>query len=60
MKQVSSRYFKVYDFTNENVACLKNIYHIEGAKVLSIVGSGDQYFSCVFIYKIPFVSSETN
>lgn len=41
------KYNKVYDFTNENVSCLKNIYNFEGSKVLSVVGSGDQYFSSI-------------
>lgn len=40
-------YEKVYDFTNENVSCLKDLYHFEKAKVLSVVGSGDHYFSSV-------------
>lgn len=47
MKQKIQLYNKVYDFTNENVACLKNIYHFENAEVLSIIGSGDQFFSSV-------------
>ena len=40
-----SFYNKVYNFTNENVTCLKDIYSFENSKVLSVVGSGDQYFA---------------
>lgn len=40
-------YNKVYDFTNENVSCLKDLYHFENSKVLTVVGSGDQYFSSI-------------
>lgn len=41
------KYYKVYDFTNENVACLDYLYDFKDAKVLSIVGSGDQYFASI-------------
>jgi len=41
------KYYKVYDFTNENVTCLKNLYNLYNSKVLSVVGSGDQYFSSI-------------
>lgn len=41
------KYYRVYDFTNENVACLEHLYNFKGAKVLSIVGSGDQYFASI-------------
>lgn len=41
------KYYRVYDFTNENVACLEQIYNFKDAKVLSIVGSGDQYFASI-------------
>lgn len=40
-------YNKVYDFTNENVSCLNDLYHFDNARVLTIIGSGDQYFSSV-------------
>ena len=40
-------YYKVYDFTNENVACLDYLYDFKNAKVLSIVGSGYQYFASI-------------
>ncbi len=40
-----STYNRVYNFTNENVTCLKELYNFENSKVLSVVGSGDQYFS---------------
>ena len=38
-------YDKVYDFTNENVHCLKDLYHFENSKVITVLGSGDQYFA---------------
>lgn len=36
---------KVYNFTNENLVSYRKIYNFDNAKVLSIIGSGDQYFS---------------
>ena len=36
---------RVYPFTNENVSCYQDLYNFENAKVLSVLGSGDQYFS---------------
>lgn len=42
-----NKYNKVYDFTNENVNCLNRFYHFENSKVLSVIGSGDQYFSSI-------------
>lgn len=36
---------RVYPFTNENLSSYKDLYHFENAKVLSVLGSGDQYFS---------------
>ncbi len=47
MFKKKEEYFKVYNFTNENVACLKDLYNFENAKVLTVIGSGDQYFSSV-------------
>lgn len=41
------KYYRVYDFTNENVACLDFLYDFKDAKVLSVVGSGDQYFASI-------------
>ena len=38
---------KVYAFTNENLTCLKDIYSFQNAKVLTVLGSSDQYFSSV-------------
>lgn len=38
-------YNKVYDFTNENVECLKDLYHFENSRVITVLGSGDQYFA---------------
>jgi len=35
---------KVYAFTNENVNSYDKLYDFKGAKVLSVLGSGDQYF----------------
>ncbi len=32
--------------TNENLSTYDKIYHFEGKDVLSVVGSGDQYFTC--------------
>jgi len=36
---------KVYPFTNENLTSYKELYKFDNAKVLSVLGSGDQYFS---------------
>lgn len=36
---------QIYPFTNENLTSYQNIYHFDNAKVLSVIGSGDQYFS---------------
>lgn len=36
---------KVYSFTNENLTCLQTLYNFSDAKVLTVLGSGDQYFS---------------
>ena len=44
---MENKYNKVYDFTNENVSCLKYLYHFDNSKVLSVVGSGDQYFASI-------------
>lgn len=35
----------VYPFTNENVTSFENLYNFDNARVLSVLGSGDQYFS---------------
>lgn len=35
----------VYPFTNENLSSYKDIYDFDNSKVLSVLGSGDQYFS---------------
>lgn len=47
MENNNEMYKKVYDFTNENVACLKDLYHFENSKVLSVVGSGDQCLTSI-------------
>lgn len=36
---------RVYPFTNENVSSYQGLYEFDNAKVLSVLGSGDQYFS---------------
>lgn len=38
---------KVYGFTNEFIAAYPEIYNFENADVLSVLGSGDQYFMSV-------------
>lgn len=38
---------KVYGFTNEFVATYPKLYNFENADVLSILGSGDQYFTAM-------------
>lgn len=38
-------YNTVYKFSNENLASFKNIYKFKDAKVLTVIGSGDQYFT---------------
>ena len=38
---------KVYGFTNENVSAYPNIYNMDGADMLIILGSGDQYFTAI-------------
>ena len=35
----------VYSFTNENVNSYGNLYNFDNARVLSVLGSGDQYFT---------------
>jgi len=37
----------VYDFSNENISALKDLYDFEGKKVLTVLGSGDQYFASI-------------
>jgi len=36
---------KVYAFTNENITSYDSLYNFSVAKVLTVLGSGDQYFS---------------
>lgn len=38
-------YESVYTMTNENLACLSQLYDFENANVLTVLGSGDQYFT---------------
>lgn len=40
-------YSKVYGFTNENLTSYKNIYNFKNSRVLSVIGSGDQYLSSI-------------
>lgn len=35
----------VYPFTNENLSSYQHIYDFDNSKVLTVLGSGDQYFS---------------
>lgn len=35
---------KVYGFTNENLAVFPKIYNFDKANILTVLGSGDQYF----------------
>ncbi len=35
-----------YLITNENLSAFDEIYHFKGKDVLSVAGSGDQYFTC--------------
>ncbi len=35
---------KIYPFTNENIAKYPELYNFSNAQVLSVLGSGDQYF----------------
>ena len=36
---------KIYDFTNENVSAYKDLFEFSNASVLTVLGSGDQYFT---------------
>lgn len=38
---------KIYKFTNENITSFNKLYNFEGKKVLSVIGSGDQYFASI-------------
>jgi len=38
---------KVYNFSNENLAAFKELYDFKNARVLSVGGSGDQYFTAI-------------
>ena len=35
----------IYGFTNENISSFSSLYDFDNAKVLSVLGSGDQYFA---------------
>ena len=35
----------IYPFTNENLTSYQNLYNFDNSKVLSVLGSGDQFFS---------------
>lgn len=38
---------KAYAFTNENVASYEKIFDLKGKDILSVTGSGDQYFTAI-------------
>ena len=38
---------KIYTSSNECLENYKNIYNFDNSRVLSVVGSGDQYFTCL-------------
>ena len=38
---------KIYGFTNECVSAYPSIYNFDGSNVLSVLGSGDQYFTAI-------------
>lgn len=38
---------KVYGFSNENLTSYLSLYHFDNARVLSVIGSGDQYFTSI-------------
>lgn len=41
----SFNFNRTYPFTNENITSYENIFDFSGADVLSVIGSGDQYFA---------------
>lgn len=43
----NSKTDRVFPFTNENLTSYGKIYNFDNAKVLSFLGSGDQYFSSI-------------
>ncbi|MEG2993723.1 MAG: hypothetical protein RR847_05580, partial [Bacilli bacterium] len=45
--QGSYLYEKVYGFSNENISSYNSLYDFKDKKVLSVLGSGDQYFSSI-------------
>ncbi|MEG0960743.1 MAG: hypothetical protein RSE60_06630, partial [Erysipelotrichaceae bacterium] len=47
MEKESLKYGKVYGFTNENVSSFKDLYDFDNADVLTVLGSGDQYFTSI-------------
>ena len=38
---------KIYTSSNECLENYQNIYNFDNSRVLSVVGSGDQYFTCL-------------
>ena len=36
---------KIYNFSNENLTSYNDLYNFDNSRVLSVIGSGDQYFS---------------
>ncbi|MEG2618589.1 MAG: hypothetical protein RR984_02375 [Bacilli bacterium] len=45
--QESYLYEKVYGFSNKNISSYNSLYDFKDKKVLSVLGSGDQYFSSI-------------
>lgn len=41
----NGKYKNVYTMTNENLGCLSQLYDFDHANVLTVLGSGDQYFT---------------
>lgn len=38
-------YRRVYTMSNENIGSYKELYDFDGARLLTVLGSGDQYFN---------------
>ena len=38
-------YRRVYTMSNENIGSYKELYDFDGARLLTLLGSGDQYFN---------------
>lgn len=42
-----NRVDRIYKFTNENLTAYQELFDFNGKKVLSVIGSGDQYFTSI-------------